>query len=127
MLKLSPRNADAFWLDVIPGVRIEFRPVTVAAMIVARRAGGDLYVQAADVDPDAVVGEDLNARVNVAVVTSLAKQGIVSWSGVGDAEGAAIDTTPDAIEMLLDHWPVYEAIDRLYVAPVFARDAEKNG
>jgi hypothetical protein len=127
MLKLSPRSAETFWLDIIPGVRIEFRPVTVAMMIIARRAGGDLYVKAADVDPDAIVGEDLNARVNVAVVTSLAKQGIVSWTGVGDAEGSPIEPSPDTIDMLLANWPVYEALDRLYVAPVFTRDAEKNG
>ena len=39
MLKLEPVSAEPFWLDVLPGVRIQFRPVSVAAMLIARNFG----------------------------------------------------------------------------------------
>ena len=41
MLKLEPVSAEPFWLDVLPGVRIQFRPVSVAAMLIARGAAGE--------------------------------------------------------------------------------------
>jgi hypothetical protein len=40
MLKLEPVSAKAFWLNLIPGVRIQFRPISVAAMLIARGAAG---------------------------------------------------------------------------------------
>lgn len=41
MLKLEPVSAEPFWLDVLPGVRIQFQPVSVAAMLIARGAAGE--------------------------------------------------------------------------------------
>jgi hypothetical protein len=38
MLKLESVSAEPFWLDVLPAVRIQFRPVSVAAMLIARDA-----------------------------------------------------------------------------------------
>ncbi len=38
MLKLSTPSRDPFWLDILPGVRIQFRPISVADMLVARTA-----------------------------------------------------------------------------------------
>jgi hypothetical protein len=38
MLKVEPVSAEPFWLDVLPGVRIQFRLVSVAAMLIARGA-----------------------------------------------------------------------------------------
>ncbi|ABD85703.1 hypothetical protein [Rhodopseudomonas palustris] len=41
MLKLEPVSAEPFWLDVLSGVRIQFRPVSVAAMLIARGAADE--------------------------------------------------------------------------------------
>ncbi len=46
--------------------------------------------------------------------------------GIGDADGQPIPVTREAIDLLMENWPAYDAIDNLYVAPALARDAEKN-
>ena len=46
--------------------------------------------------------------------------------GIGDAESNPIDPSPEAIDALLDLWPVFEAFQTLYVAKALLLDAEKN-
>ncbi len=36
MLKLSPTPREPFWLDILTGVRIRLRPISVAAVLIAR-------------------------------------------------------------------------------------------
>ncbi|MGE7417826.1 hypothetical protein [Methylobacterium tarhaniae] len=117
MLKLS-QAAETFWLDVLPGVRIRFKPITVASMLVAREAVGKVF---RDEDQD-----DVGARANIALVRELARRGIVEWEGIGDAEGQPLSVTREAVDLLMENWPAYDQIDNLYVAPALARDAEKN-
>ncbi|MFH6783604.1 MULTISPECIES: hypothetical protein [Methylobacterium] len=117
MLKLAPQS-DSFWLDVLPGVRIRFRPITVASMLVAREAVGKVF---RDEDQD-----DVDARANIALVRELTRRGIVEWEGIGDADEQPIPVTREAVDLLMENWPAYDAIDNLYVAPALARDAEKN-
>lgn len=122
MLKLSSQLAAPAWLDLVPGVRIETRPATPAAMIIARREAGKLFrADGADADPDT------GAKATVALVGALARFAISDWSGVGDAEGEPATVTPENIDALMRIWPCYDAFDQQYVGPILAGEAEKNG
>lgn len=116
MLKLAFDRVP-FWLDLSPGVRVQFRPITVAAILLARTAAADVLRAG---------GEDAMVRAGVAFTRSLAQSGIAAWEGIGDAEGNVVEPTPDNIDALLELWPTFDAIDRLYVGPALIRDAEKN-
>ncbi|MGE7153160.1 hypothetical protein ACQKJ1_05405 [Methylorubrum rhodesianum] len=119
MLKLSTASQEPFWIDLIPGVRVRVRPITVASMLVAREAVGKVYR-----DEDQT---DVATRASMALVHELARRGIVEWEGVGTAEGEPAPVTAETVNALLDHWPAYDALDALYVTPALRRDEEKNG
>ena len=57
---------------------------------------------------------------------ALARQAILDWEGVGDAEGQPLPVSPAAIDALLDIWPVFEAFQTIYVSKGLLLDAEKN-
>lgn len=120
MLKLTPAAHDPFWLDLLPGVRVQVRPVSVAAMLLARAAAGDILKEEAERDGGTI-------RAGEAFTRSLAQSGIVAWEGVGDAAGEPVEPNPDRVDQLLDHWPAFDAFDRLYVGPALTQDVEKNG
>lgn len=118
MIKLSSTPSDPFWLDLIPGVRLRVWPITVASMLVAREAVSKVY-RGDD-------QTDVAARASIALVHELARRGIAEWEGVGNAEGEPAPVTVENIDALLDHWPAYDALDALYVAPALRRAEEKN-
>lgn len=122
MLKLDSTSQDPFWLDLLPGVRLQVRPVTVAAMLLARAAAAEALRAKGDED-------DVTNTVNAgaAFTRSLARTGILGWEGIGDAAGLPVEPAPERIDQLLEHWPAFDAIDRLYVGPAIMQDAEKNG
>ena len=119
MIKLSHTASEPHWLDLLPGVRVKVRPITVASMLVAREVVGQVYR-----DEDQT---DANARASIALVHELARRGIVEWEGVGNAEGEPAPVTAENIDALLGHWPAYDALDALYVTPALRRAEEKNG
>ncbi len=115
MLTLDLTNAP-FWCDLVPGVRVKLRPLTTALMVAARS------------DP-AIADLPKEARTEeaaLAMAKALARSAILDWDGIGDAEGNAIAVSPDAIDALLDIWPIFEAFQSLYVAKGLLLDAEKN-
>jgi hypothetical protein len=116
MLKLAV-DREPFWLDLLPGVRVQFRPVSVAAILVARAAAAEVLKAG---------GDDAEVKAGLAFTRSLAHSGIAAWEGIGDAEGNPVTPTADTIDAALELWPIFDAIDRLYVAPAITRDAEKN-
>lgn len=118
MLKLASSGREPFWLDLVHGVRVQFRPITVAAILVARQAAADVLKAG---------GDDAITLAGLAFTRSLARAGIVEWEGVGDAEGEPVDPSPETIDAFLDLWPVFDAVDRLYVAPALVGLDEKNG
>lgn len=123
MLKLD-RQSGPFWLDLVPGVRVEVEPISVASMLIAREA-----VAAILAPSDETEGEDpreVNARASVALVHALCRRGIRRWEGVADADGNPVAVSPETIDRLLDVWSVYDALDGLYVTPALRRGAEKN-
>ena len=115
MLTLDLTNAP-FWCDLVPGVRVKLRPLTTALMVAARS------------DPT-IVDLPKEARTEeaaLAMAKALARKAILDWEGVGDAEGAPLAVSPEAIDALLDVWPVFEAFQTRYVAKGLLLDAEKN-
>jgi hypothetical protein len=117
MLKLA-FDREPFWLDLAAGVRVRFKPITVAAILVARQAAAE--VLKAD-------GEDTTTMAGLAFTRSLARAGVLEWEGVGNADGEPVEPSPGNIDAFLDLWPIFDAIDRLYVAPALIGLDEKNG
>lgn len=115
MLTLDLSNAPQ-WCDLILGVRVKLRPLTTALMVSAR---GDPAI--ADLPEGAATEE-----AALAMAKALARRAIIGWEGIGDADGNPIEPSPEAIEALLDIWPVFEAFQTLYVAKALLLDAEKN-
>ena len=124
MLKLSTPSRHPFWLDILPGVRVQFRPISVADMLVARAAAAESL--GAKVEGDLALDRSTTVAAGAAFTRSLALSGIVAWEGIGDADGKPIDPNPVTINQLLEVWPAFDAIDRLYVGPALTRLDEKN-
>lgn len=115
MLTLDLTNTP-FWCDLASGVRVKLRPLTTALMVAARS------------DP-AIADLPKEARPEeaaLAMAKALARSAILEWDGIGDAGGEPLPVSPDAIDALLDIWPIFEAFQSLYVAKGLLLDAEKN-
>jgi hypothetical protein len=115
MLTLDLTNAP-FWCDLVPGVRVKLRPLTTALMVAARS------------DP-AIADLPKEARTEeaaLAMAKALARSAILDWEGIGDVVGEPLPVSPDAVDALLDIWPIFEAFQSLYVAKGLLLDAEKN-
>jgi len=115
MLKLDLSNKPA-WLDLGHGVRVLLRPLTTAIMVTAR---GDPVVAAL---PEDATDEESA----LAFAKALARVAILDWEGVGDANSLPIDPSAEAIDALLDLWPLFEAFQTKYVAKGLVLDQEKN-
>jgi len=115
MLKLDLSNEPA-WLDLGHGVRVQLRPLTTALMVAARN---DPAVQ--------VLGEDAGDEESaLAFAKALARVAVLDWEGVGDANSQPIEPSPEAIDALLDLWPLFEAFQTGYVAKGLLLEQEKN-
>jgi hypothetical protein len=119
MLKLDTISDTPADLDLLPGVRVTARPITVAAMLLARAAAADV-LRNADGDADATIA------AGEAFTRALARHAITDWDGVGDKDGAPVKPTPERIDQLMDHWSAFDAFDRLYVGPALTGFDEKN-
>ena len=116
MLKLA-FDREPFWLDMVPGVRVQFRPITVAAILLARTAAADVLRAG---------GQDAMVKAGVPFTRSLSHSGIAGWEGIGDADGKPVGPNKETIDAALEIWSLFDAIDRLYVGPALIQDAEKN-
>ena len=115
MLKLDISN-EPHWHELAPGVQVHLRPLTTALMVAARN---DPAVQ--DLPEDATDEESA-----LAFARALARVAILDWEGVGDADGNPIPVSPEAIDALLDLWPLFEAFQTGYVAKGLLLEQEKN-
>ncbi len=115
MLKLDLSN-EPVWLDLGHGVRVQLRPLTTALMVAARN---DPAVQALPEDAS-------DEESALAFARALARVAVLDWEGVGDAEGNPIPVSPEAIEALLDLWPIFEVFQTGYVAKGLLLEQEKN-
>lgn len=115
MFKISKREPE--WREILPGVRVEFEPITIKAVRAARKAAAT----ALGVDPDDIeeAGDQLTRE--------LLRRGIRAWEGVGDEAGELLPISAEAIDMALDDPTFFQAADQAYVHPYIMRNAEKNG
>ena len=115
MLRLDLSSAPR-WLDMPGDVRIQCLPYSTEVMIDAQ---GDPAV--VSLDP-----ELSTRRIGAVVAKAIARRVIIAWEGVGDAEGKPIDPSPEAIDQLMNIWPIFEAFQDRYVSGLFALSAEGN-
>jgi hypothetical protein len=115
MLRLN-LSREACWLDLALSVRVKVEPLTTAIMVAART---DQAVRTiAPGTPD--------DSIAVTFAKAIAARAIVDWEGVGDANGDPIPVSPEAIDALLDLWPIFEKFQTAYVAKGLELEAEKN-
>lgn len=115
MLRLNLAR-EAEWLDLALGVRVKVEPLTTAIMVAART---DQAVRTiAPSTPD--------DSIAVIFAKAIAARAIVDWEGVGDADGTPIPVSPEAIDALLNLWPIFEKFQTAYVAKGLELEAEKN-
>ena len=131
MLTLDLTN-EPRWHDLVPGVRVQLRPLTTALMVATR---SDPAVEAVpdettDADPaesthavPALISDEERAMV---FAKALARRAVLAWEGVGDATGNPVDPSPEAIDALLDVWPIFEAFQLAYVSKGLLLEQEKN-
>lgn len=115
MLTLDLNN-EPRWHDLAPGVRVQLRPLTTALMVATR---SDPEVEAV---PDGTSDEE---RALI-FAKALARRAVLDWEGVGDAELNVIAPNPQAIDALLDIWPIFEAFQLVYVSKGLLLEQEKN-
>ena len=115
MLTLDLTNAPR-WHDLAPGVRVQLRPLTTALMVATR----------SDPAVEAVPEEASDEERAVAFAKALARRAVLAWDGIGDADGNPIDPSPEAIDALLDVWPIFEAFQLTYVSKGLLLEQEKN-
>lgn len=115
MIRLDLNNQPA-WLDLGHGVRLHLQPLTTAMMVASRN------------DPAvAALPEDATDEASALVFAkALARNAVLDWEGVGDAEGNVTPVSPDGINALLDVWPLFEGFQTKYVAKGLVLDQEKN-
>ncbi|AMY69810.1 MULTISPECIES: hypothetical protein [Alphaproteobacteria] len=115
MLTLDLTNAPR-WHDLAPGLRLQLRPLTTALMVATR----------SDPEVEAVPANASDEQRAVAFAKALARRAVLAWEGIGDAEGNPVEPGPEAIDALLEIWPVFEAFQLSYVAKGLLLDQEKN-
>ena len=115
MLTLDLSN-EPCWNELAPGVRVQLRPLTTALMVATR----------SDPAVEAVSEEASDEERAVAFAKALARRAVLAWEGVGDADGNPIDPSPEAIDALLNIWPIFEAFQLAYVSKGLLLEQEKN-
>lgn len=115
MLTLDLANAPR-WHDLAPGVRVHLRPLTTALMVATR----------SDAAVEEVPQEASDEERAVTFAKAMARRAILAWDGIGDADGNPIDLSPEAIDALLDIWPIFEAFQLTYVSKGLLLEQEKN-
>ncbi len=115
MLSLNLTNVPR-WHDLAPGVRVQLRPLTTALMVSTR----------SDPALEAMPESRSDEERAVAFAQALARRAVLDWEGIGDAEGNPIEPNPEAIDALLDIWPIFEAFQLTYVSKGLLLEQEKN-
>ena len=115
MLRLNLAR-EAVWLDLALGVRVKVEPLTTAIMVAART----------DPAVRAIASGMPDDSIAVIFAKAIAARAIVDWDGVSDTDGAPIPVSPEAIDALLDLWPIFEKFQTAYVAKGLELEAEKN-
>ncbi|WCT73929.1 hypothetical protein PQ455_01465 [Sphingomonas naphthae] len=117
MLRLPPKMPEAEWLDVLPGVRVQFAPIGPKSFRAAQQAC--LTALNADAEDKEEASDEMSRE--------LIRRGIMAWEGVGNAHGDPVAVTPEAVELFLSDPLAFAAACSVYTTPFFIRNAEGNG
>ena len=99
MLKLTA-GREPYWLDLVSGVRAQFRPISVAAILLARTAAADVLRAG---------GDDAMVKAGIAFTRSLAHSGIAAWEGIGESWAMADALGREGVPNRVDSWgPEFE-------------------
>ena len=115
MLTLDLTNAPR-WHDLAPGVRVQLRPLTTALMVATR----------SDAAVDAVPEDASDEERAVAFAKALARRAVLAGGASATRIGNSIDPSPEAIDALLDVWPIFEAFQLTYVSKGLLLEQEKK-
>lgn len=115
-------KSEARWLEILPGVRVLFRPISLRMVRAAYRA-----VRSADGEADAEQGVAADEVKGEAFDRAMIVAGIVDWTGIGGADGEALAVTPETLAMFVDDPVLLNAASLAYVTPFMVRGLEKNG
>ena len=97
-------------------MRVQLRPLTTALMVATR---SDSIVECLATDAS-------DEERAVAFAKALARRAVLAWEGIGDADGNPIDPSAQAVDALLDIWPIFEAFQLTYVSKGLLLEQEKN-
>lgn len=115
MLTLDLTNTPN-WHELAPGVRVQLRPLTTALMVATR----------SDPVVESLPEEASDEERAVAFAKALARRAVLAWDGIGDGDSNPIEPNPEAIDALLDIWPIFEAFQLTYVSKGLLLEQEKK-
>lgn len=143
MLKLPSQENE--WHEVLPGIRVLFRPIGRKAWRAAQKAAAGVMRDGGELQERDELLEDVGDELSYALLY----RGIVDWEGVVGDDDQPVAPTPDVPrlvdgkpasgsdgELLVDRGTisaflsdpiVFRACDRAYVMPFITRQREKNG
>lgn len=115
MFKLNIEK-ESYWIDLPLGVRFHVKPAKPAIMVGAR------YKTSSN-----LTGEDDFGSITSNLVASIGELSVIGWEGVGDADGKALECTPENVRLVLESsWQMAEAFDKTYLSKFFEIENEKN-
>ncbi len=117
MLRIE-RTRTPETIDLGDGAALHLRQPDVADIVIARTAAADTLLDLED--------DDRGAAFRATFARKLLSRCLTSWEGIGDADGNAIEPSPDAVESLLAIPRVFDLVETKLVLPIFLRSEEKN-
>lgn len=111
-IDLSPR-----WITLMPGVEVLVRPMHQGIWLAAKDSPAATT---------AATSRDANDWT-FAIGVEVAKRVITDWRGVGDASGAVMAVSPDAITALMHMRDPFDAFFDLVIGPWMGVIDEKKG
>lgn len=118
MIRLNLHKAPT-WLSLGHGVRVLCAPPSAGIMMAARAA-----MVLADIPENAESPASLRSA---ALLKAVGRAAILEWEGVGLDDETPAPVTPDAIDALLDLYPMAQAFEEGYMQPAMLLSAEKKG
>jgi hypothetical protein len=112
--------AGSRWIDLVAGVRVEVLPLGTTLM-------SEVWTDPAlDVATDLAEGGEV-AVPPVVFAKAIARRAIMSWEGVGDAEGRPVAVSTAGIDALMEVPAIHAAFRKAYISPGLSVVAEGNG
>jgi hypothetical protein len=129
-------NCEPFWLEILPerkvwdgkeikvvaAQRTQFRRIEPGMILIARNEASAAVAKAKLQNG----GPAAEALANEAFNLSMAQQGIVAWTEVGDMGESPAEPTPENIAAYMKSWPVFNAVEVKYILPALRGLDEKN-